>query len=141
MNGHPTRRSQAGFTLLEVMAALSIFLIGIVSVLALLTTGTRLHQESQSTALAADATAEIVLLVGREIDQGDATEAPDKPVPGRPELRYRWRLTGVPEPRLWRLVIDVSWLEGGKTRTQTIEKVLPSLRSPRAEAERMVRER
>ncbi len=138
------RRSAAGFTLLEVMAALTIFLVGIVSVLALLSTGTRLHQDSQSMALAADAAEEVLLLAAREL----AEQAPDgngalpelaapQPVPGRPELSYRWNVRAAPGGGLFLLVVEVSWKQGGRVRTQKLERVLPRLRSAKVDAARL----
>ncbi len=137
-------RRIAGFTLLEVMAALSVFLIGIVSVLALLSTGTRLHQESQSTALAADAAEEILLQASRELAElapeggGALPEPPGpQPVPGRPELSYRWQVRAAPAGGLYLLEVEVGWKQGGKERVQRLERVLPRLRSARVDAARL----
>lgn len=134
----------AGFTLLEVMAALSVFLIGIVSVLALLSTGTRLHQESQSTALAADAAEEVLLLASREVAElapeggGALPEQPAaQPVPGRPELTYHWTVRAAPGGGLYLLEVEVGWKQGGKQRVQRLERVLPRLRSARVDAARL----
>lgn len=140
-------RRASGFTLLEVMAAMSIFLVGVVSVLALLTTGTRLHQDSQSTALAADAAEEILLLAEREVARADAG-ADGVPaamtsavaVPGRPALSYQWQVIAAPGGSLFRLRVAVSWMDGGKKRVQHLERVLPRLRSARVDAAKMVGE-
>lgn len=135
-------RDAAGFTLLEVMAALSVFLIGVTSVLALLSTGTRLHQDSQATALAADAAEEVLLLAQRELAAAAAPAAdgtlPEvavpQPVPGQPGLSYRWSVRAAPEGGLYLLAVEVSWMQGGRVRTQQLEKVLPRLRSASADA-------
>lgn len=142
------RRRDAGFTLLEVMAALSIFLVGIVSVLALLSTGTRLHQDSRAMAIAADAAEEILLRATSELSELASAEgaalpelATAQPVPGRPGLSYQWRVITAPEGGLYRLLVEVSWQQGGKRRTQQLERVLPRLRSPSADAAKLLAER
>lgn len=141
------RRAQAGFTLLEVMAALSVFLIGIVSVLALLSAGTRLHQESQNMGITADTAEEALLLSQREVAdqapysqqaQGGLPESPPKkPIPSRPDLQYQWRVRAAPEGGLYLLLVDVTWLEAGKERKLTLERVLPRLQSPAVDARRL----
>ncbi len=137
-----TRRD--GFTLLEVMAALSVFLIGIVSVLALLSTGTRMHQDSQSVALTADAAEEVLLLATREVAdraQGGLGALPEppapQPVPGRANLNYTWSVRAAPEGGLFLIAVDVTWLEGGKVQKQRLERVVPRLRSAAVDAARL----
>lgn len=155
----PGARRAAGFTLLEVMAALSVFLIGIVSVLALLTTGTRLHQESLGMSLSADAAEEILLLAERELAQADAPpSAPAKAVPswqrpaadfesigvavpGRPTLRWHWWVEAGGGTLPLRLRVEVAWLQGGKIRTQSLERVVARAKSARVEADKLLRER
>jgi prepilin-type N-terminal cleavage/methylation domain-containing protein len=139
------RRSRAGFTLLEVMAALSVFLIGIVSVLALLSAGTRLHQESQNVGLTADAAEDVLLLAAREVAEraaaaGEALPEPPpaRPVPGRPDLNWQWSVRASPDRRLHLLLVDVNWLEAGKTRKLTLERVLPRLQSPSVDARKLL---
>ena len=61
------RRGQDGFTLIEVMAALVVFLVGVVGVLGLLMSGTRLHQDSQNLVMTNDVAEEVLLLAQREL--------------------------------------------------------------------------
>ena len=140
-------RGCRGFTLLEVMAALSVFLIGIVSVLALLTAGTRLHQESQNMGITADVSEEVLLLCSRELAEsttagGAAQGLPSsggvKPLPRRPDLSYEWTVKAAEDGGLYLLLADVTWMEAGKPRRLTLEKVLPRLQSPSVDARRMV---
>jgi prepilin-type N-terminal cleavage/methylation domain-containing protein len=141
------RRAHAGFTLLEVMAALSVFLVGIVSVLALLSAGTRLHQESQNMGLTADTAEEVLLLATRELAErapaaGSQEAPPDsggaQPVPSRPELNYQWSVRAAPGGGLYLLLVEVTWLEAGKPRKLTLQRVLPRLQSPSVDARRLV---
>jgi prepilin-type N-terminal cleavage/methylation domain-containing protein len=132
---------QRGFTLLEVMAAIAVFLIGVVGVIGLLTSGTRLHQESQNLVITNDVAEEVLLLSQRAIAErvkhasDPLPEAPPPaPVPSRPELKYAWRLTAAPDESLFLLAVDVSWLENGQPHKTTFERVLPRLMSADVEA-------
>ncbi|MBM4013679.1 MAG: prepilin-type N-terminal cleavage/methylation domain-containing protein [Planctomycetes bacterium] len=156
---HAVRRQQGGFTLLEVMAALSIFLVGITSVLALLSTGTRLHQDSLGIAQSADAAGELLLLAERELVGNDqpprappsATpviqraaadfESIGRPLPGRDGLRWYWWVEGGGGALPLRLRVEVIWLQGGKIRVEPLERIVPRAQSARAEAEKLLRER
>ena len=149
MSGATTRRREAGFTLLEVMAALSVFLIGIVSVLALLSAGTRLHQESQNLGITADTAEEALLLSQREVaeqaraDAGGASgqglpeSPPRRPIPSRPDLNYQWSVRAAQGGGLYLLLVDVTWMEAGKERKLTLERVLPRLQSAAVDARRL----
>ena len=147
---HRPGRAERGFTLLEVMAALAIFLIGIMSVLALLSAGTRMHSDSQRLGVTNDAADEVLLLAEREVAEraplasrdANATGLPEappwKPVPGRVGLSYRWDVRAAALSGLYLLTVELSWLEGGKTRTFAIERVLPRLESPTVDAARLL---
>ena len=146
-------RGRAGITLLEVMAALSVFLIGVVSILALLSAGTRLHQESQNLGVTADTAEEVLLLSARELaerapesrdaPQGLPDSGPPRPVPSRPELSYQWTVRGSDRAAeggtLYLLLVDLTWLEAGQTRKLRLERVLPRLQSPTVDARRLLR--
>ena len=150
-------RHTAGFTLLEVMAAITVFLVGIVSILALLTAGTRLHQESQQEGVTADTAEEVLLLSEREVsERAEALRAgapggvpagtlpdpaPWRPVPGHVDLNFRWSVRASTEGGLYLLVAEVAWLTAGKTRALTLERVLPRLESAAADARRMIADR
>lgn len=99
-----TPRSEAGFTLLEVMAALTIFLFGIVGVLALFTTGLGLHRDAQRKAMIAIASDEVRAAVetrlGKAIELGaDADLSPIEPIPvaAHPGFFYSADLSVDPE--------------------------------------------
>jgi prepilin-type N-terminal cleavage/methylation domain-containing protein len=143
MNGVATtvRRGQGGFTLIEVMAAIVIFLVGVVGVLGLLSAGTRLHQESQNLVVTNDVAEEVLLLAQREVAErapasGDALpEAPPpQAVPSRPELHYQWKVVPAPDQSLFLLRVEVTWMEHGKTQSRTFERVLTRLASAANEA-------
>ncbi len=133
-NGPRTRSAERGFTLLEVMAAMAVFLIGVVGVIGLLTSGTRLHQESQNLLVTSDVAEEVLLLAQRDVaarvkhPSDPPPEAPPPaPVPSRPELKFAWRITAAPDEGLFLLSVDVLGMENGQVRKTTFERVLPRL--------------
>jgi prepilin-type N-terminal cleavage/methylation domain-containing protein len=139
------RATQRGFTLLEVMAAIAVFLVGVVGVIGLLTSGTRLHQESQNLVVTSDVAEEVLLLAQRDVasrvkNRSDPLPEPPPPapVPSRPELKYAWRITAAPDDGLFLLSVDVVWLENGQPRKTTFERVLPRLTTADVEARRLL---
>lgn len=97
-------RADSGFTLLEVMAALSIFMFGIVGVLALFTAGLGLHRDAQRKAMIALASDEVRSVVetrlAKAVDLGaDADLAPieDVPIANHPGYFYSAELSVDPE--------------------------------------------
>lgn len=139
------RATQRGFTLLEVMAAIAVFLVGVVGVLGLLTSGTRLHQESQNLVVTSDVAEEVLLLAQRDVasrvkNRSDPLPEPPPPapVPSRPELKYAWRITAAPDEGLFLLSVDVVWLENGQPKKTTFERVLPRLTTADVDARRLL---
>ena len=125
------RRNQAGFTLLEVLAALSVFLIGVVGVLSLLTSATRLHQQSQNTLQVADVLGEVELLIQREVamavvQEGTGLPAPVEPtpVPGHERFTYAWSMRGGQEGLPYVLELTLGWKEGGRVQTFETQRIL-----------------
>jgi len=120
------RSPRRAFTLLEVLAALAVFLLGVVGVLALLTSGTRLHQQSRAQVAVGDLLDEVAWLACREIAAAPAVEpesgrAPPslepRPVPGRDGFLYTYavRASETGSPLL--LEIEIRWLEGARPQT------------------------
>lgn len=143
MNGGATRRrgGEGGFTLIEVMAAIFIFLIGVVGVLGLLAAGTRLHQESQRLIVSNDVAEEVLLLAQRELSErtlaaGEALpeSPPPHPVPSRPEMLFSWKVVPAPDQGLYLLRVELGWIEQGKARTTSFERILPRLSSAERES-------
>jgi prepilin-type N-terminal cleavage/methylation domain-containing protein len=146
----PARRPPAarerGFTLIEVMAAITIFLVGIVGVIGLLSAGTRLHQESQNLVVTNDVADEVLFLARREVAQASArlqpgelpAPAPAVPVPSHPDFRYAWKVTPAPDVHLFLLTVDVTWMESGHERTVSFERVLSRLVSTDVAARKLL---
>ena len=88
--------SSSGFTLFEVMAAMAIFLVGIVGVLSLLASALGMHKEAVDREVAAMAADEVIAMIRQDVpglpkdpDTQKLLPIPDSPVPGRPGYVYR----------------------------------------------------
>jgi len=128
------RRREGGLTLLEVLAALGVFLVGILGILSLLTAGTRMHQQSQNMVAVADVVDEVEMLVEREMSlrpslQGGLPQAPSEPtpVPGREFYSYMWSLRDVDPDPPYMLDLEIHWLQGSKLQTYEWTAVVPTL--------------
>jgi hypothetical protein len=117
-----------------VLAALTIFLVGILGVLSLLSSGTRLHQESRRTGQALLVHEELRLLVEGELAGTPraalaklAEPVAPRPVPGREGYQYSYRVQELPGSPPYLLEITLSWKEGGQERRRVLREVLPSL--------------
>lgn len=126
----PVRGRRGGFTMLEVLAALTVFLIGVMGVLSLLGSGTRLHQASQN---------QIEMAAAFEAAQWQAQAAlamappaaglpagGPAPLAGHPGFQYRWQLVAADLPPPYLLEVEVLWKEGGTERSQKAVSVLPA---------------
>lgn len=72
--GHPPRRGPAGFTLVEVLVAMFVFLTGVTGILALMTTALALHREGLQVARASRQLDDVLASVQREVS-ATGTEA------------------------------------------------------------------
>jgi prepilin-type N-terminal cleavage/methylation domain-containing protein len=137
------RAQQRGFTLLEVLAALSIFLVGIVGVLSLLTSGTRLHQQSEQLAGAADLVDRLLLQVELEAptlkNLEDGVEVARQPVPGVQGFYYAYKVAPSAGGPPYFVNLEISWLDGGKTQTHVVQHVLKGERTWTQEVRKLQR--
>lgn len=137
------RRDRAGLTLLEVLCAMMVLMIGMTSILGLLSFGTALSRTARLKtdvaqsieAVMADLSERLFPLVlndaGREVP-GAPLPIEGREVPGYPSLVYSASATlnpdsvsgdyaGLPE---YRVDVDVSWKAGGRTRTKSFKTLL-----------------
>ena len=135
-------KQDAGFTIVEVVVALGILLVGMTSVLGLLSFGAALSRTAQLRNSAASAAEGIVadleeslfpLIVepgtGRAV-VGPPREIVDRELPGHPGLVYSARATGDPTdtrrggPLRWRVDVEMKWSTSGREHTKTFTTLL-----------------
>ena len=115
------RAAPRGFTLLEIMVALAIISVALVSLLALgnrsITTHARLQQMTQATLLAQQklATAEVDARLGR------LEQIRQEGVFPEPYAAYRWRLefADTPLPSIRTITVTVAW--GEEDRNESVD--------------------
>ncbi len=103
--GRGARRSEAGFTLLEVITAIFIFFCGIVGILSLFTTALVLHKSSQDRTVTAMAMEQVVSVIGTLLDEratgGDERMSlpvlKEVPIEGRPGYSFSVEFEEDPE--------------------------------------------
>ena len=138
------RENEAGFTLLEVMAALSVFLIGIVGVLSLFTSGTRLHLQSERMSGALEVVERTILLVEEELPalQGDleaGIEVQERAVPGVEGYRFGYSIRSTRDETPYVVELQITWLDGGRTQAHRVTRILPAARTWAQEVRRVRR--
>jgi prepilin-type N-terminal cleavage/methylation domain-containing protein len=135
-------RPRAGFTLVEILAAMMILLLGMASVLGLLAFGAAMARNAALKGAGASAVEAVVAdleetffpLVRDEstgdMRAGEPAPVKDRPVPGNPGLTYS--ASGVPDPlddtpggaRRWRVEVVIRWTAGGEQKTKTFKTLL-----------------
>ena len=136
---------RAGFTIVEVVVALGILLIGMTSVLGLLSFGAAMSRTAQLRSAAASAAEGVVadleeslfpLVIdplSGETRVGEPQPVVDRPVPGQPGLLYSATAVAEPPregedagpgPRRWRVDVEMSWTASGRQHTKTFTTLL-----------------
>ncbi len=136
----PSRRG--GFTILEVLIAMGILLLGMSAVLGLLTFGATMTRNaalkgasaSSVEAVVADLEEGFFPIVRDEVTGETSVGAPppveNRPVPGHPGLTYSAR--GTPDPKdtraggalRWRVDVEIRWMTSGRSRSRTFTTLL-----------------
>jgi len=130
------RPRRAGFTLVEVVLAMFVLMLGMTSILGLLSFGAALSRTAALRSGAANAIEAVVTdleesLFPLELDDdgdevaGEPIDVKDKEVPGYPGLIYSTTSVQNPEnPLEYRVDVDVQWAVGGTTRSKTFTTLL-----------------
>lgn len=128
--------ARAGFTLIEVVLAMGVLLIGMSAILGLLSFGAALARTASLRSGATNAIEAVVTdleetLFPLELDEygaevaGEPRDVQGKPVPGVPGLTYSTTSLQNPEnPLEYRVDVEVSWAVGGTTRAKRFTTLL-----------------
>lgn len=130
------RHANAGFTLIEVVLAMFILLIGMTSILGLLSFGAAMSRTASLRAGAANSIEAVVTdleetffpleldAAGDEV-AGEPHDFKDRPVPGHPGLMYSTTSAQNPEnAREYRVDVEIGWTEGGTKRAKRFTTLL-----------------
>jgi Tfp pilus assembly protein PilE len=129
------RVGKEGFTLIEVVSAVFIFLLGIVGVLSLFASATMLHKGARDKTMAALVIQEVLTdiegkLQSGELSKGDGTLFPlvEEEVLGHERYRYEARFEPIGEAEGGMVLahIALTWKEKGKVRGETFEYIFRS---------------
>ena len=125
------RTSRSGFTIIEVVLAMGILLLGATAILGMLTFGAALTRTAQLRAAAASATEAVIADVEHAIfpyEQGELGEPvpiTDRAVPGAENVIYSATATQNPdEPREYRVDVDLTWESAGVKRSKRFSLLL-----------------
>lgn len=128
--------NRSGFTLIEVVLAMFVLLIGMTSILGLLSFGAALARTAALRSGAANGIEAVVTdleetLFPLELDDngeevaGEPRDIQAKPMPGYPGLTYSTTSTQNPEnPLEYRVDVEVNWAVGGTTRSKRFTTLL-----------------
>jgi prepilin-type N-terminal cleavage/methylation domain-containing protein len=131
-----TSAARAGFTLVEVLLAMFVLLIGLASILGLLSFGAALARTAGLRSGAANAIEALVAELEEthfplELDAdgnevvGEPRDVTERELPGNPGLNYTTRSTQNPDnPGEYRVDVEVRWAVGGTTRSKTFTTLL-----------------
>jgi prepilin-type N-terminal cleavage/methylation domain-containing protein len=130
------KRRRAGFTLIEVVLAMLVLLIGMSAILGLLSFGAAL---SRTASLRSGASGSIDAVVADleeslfplQLDElgdeiaGEPRDVKDHEIPGYPGLLYSTQSTPNPEnPLEYKVEVEMKWAVGGTTRTKRFTTLL-----------------
>jgi prepilin-type N-terminal cleavage/methylation domain-containing protein len=123
----PTRLAdRSGFTIIEVLLAMGILLMGSVAIIAFLTFGGATAHHAQLRTQAASAIEAVVADIDRNIfpyvdgELGEPIELTKRPVPGARGVVYNAKATVNPDnEREYRIDISMTWESAGMKRAKT----------------------
>jgi len=131
------RDAQAGFTIVEVVLAMGILLVGAAAILSMLTFGASMTRAAQLRTAAATAVEAVradleanmfpydPLLDGEDGEVGPPKTFVDRAVPGLSQVVYSATPTQNPNlPREYRVDVDITWTTGGVERNKQITWIM-----------------
>ena len=124
--------ARGGFTLLEVMLAMGILVVGMTMVLSLFTFGAAMSRTAELRAAASVAVESVVadleatlFPLDEDGTVGDPTPVVDRPVPGSPGVVYSAQPTQNPDdPDQYRVDVSLTWTTSGVQRAHEFTTLL-----------------
>ena len=132
----PRLTARAGFTLIEVVLAMGVLVLGMTSILGMLSFGAALSRTASLRAGASRAIDAIVIdleetlfpLVVDELGDevaGEPRDVQERELPGYPGLQYSTHSTPNPEnPLEYRVDVEIRWTVGGTARSKRFTTLL-----------------
>jgi len=110
-----------GFTLLEIMIALAIISIAMVSLLALANRSVRVHERLQRITEATLLAQQVMAETEVKASHGTLSKSASNGVFSEPNEQYRWRIdfTGTPLPSVQMVTVTVLW--GDEKRNELVD--------------------
>ena len=131
------RDAKSGFTIVEVVLAMGILLVGAAAILSMLTFGASLTRAAQLRTAAATAVEAVRADIeanmfpydsnmdGEEGEIGPPVSFVNRPVPGLSQVVYSATPTQNPNlPREYRVDVDITWTTGGVERNKQITWIM-----------------
>ena len=125
-------RRDSGFTILEVVLAMGILLIGVTAVIGLLTFGAALTHASQMRTAAANVSEAVLADLDESLfpleedgSVGEPNDFTDRPLPGFEGVTYSVKTVANPErPDEYRVDVEMKWESGGVLRSHEFSTLM-----------------
>ena len=139
---HSRHHARGGFTIVEVIVAMGILMLGMTAVVGLLSFGTALARTGELRTIGASVVEAVIADLEERLfplDESNPSfpvaglppEEIERKVPGRPEILYVARTTPNPDqldlpggPLEWRVDVELRWQAGGSTRKKQFSTLL-----------------
>lgn len=127
-----TRCSEKGFTLMEVVTAVFIFLLGIVGVISLFAAAAVFHKGASDKTRVSLALQQVISEIDLHLRRGGSRDGNDElmpvsegRIPGFKDLGYEayFEETGLPGDSMVLSRIAITWMERGKVKRETFDYV------------------
>ncbi len=123
---------RAGFTIIEVLLAMGILLLGTTAILSMLTSGAALARTAELRAASAGVIEAVIADLEETLfplapdgSAGEPVPVESRPVPGSPGVVYSARATPNPDhPDEYRVDVELAWQSRGVRRTQLFTTLL-----------------
>jgi len=128
----PLRTKENGFTLMEVITAVFVFLVGIVGVISLFAAAAVFHKGARDKTIVSLAVQQVISDIELDLklnplrdSKGDLKRMEDRPVQGFDQFVYdvEFKEHGISGPSLVTAHVKLAWMEKGKKRGEDFDYV------------------